>query len=274
MDWASEVGAYTKFEDYLKRSYKVPETFEGQERPEYLVRTNTKYSRIPVTYLDDRGIKNRLLDSLLCCLPDGALIAGGFMTAVMGENTDAKDIDLFFTSEKAFKETVKRLVNPEEIDGYNKEEHWAFEGYSPDEDTQKAIIAAATNEAGLTAGEALSFKSVRFLKFVHSHRPPIQLIKLVWYDNAEHVIDSFDLTVAQFACDPKTSEIVLNPAAILDLARKRIVLHRMQFPASTMRRVIKYTNKGYYACPGALVKIAEAIFKTYKEGEEQIVYLD
>lgn len=273
-DRAAEASQYRSFEQFLKRQYHVPETFEGQERPEYLNRTDTKYARVGISYLDERGIKNRLLDSLACCLPDGAVIAGGFMTSVMGENKDAKDIDIFFTSEKAFKETVKYLMNPEEIPNFFKDEHWAFLDYKPDEATQKALIDAAKKDEGLTQGEALSLKNVRFLKFVHPHRPPIQLIKLVWYDNAEHVIDSFDLTIAQFACDVKTTEIVFNPASVFDLTRKRIVLHRMQFPASTLRRIIKYTNKGYYACPGSLSKISEAIAKTYTEGQEQYVYLD
>jgi hypothetical protein len=96
---------------------------------------------------------------------------------------------------------------------------------------------------------------------------------MVWYDNAEHVIDSFDFTVIQFAFTNK--EFVFNGMSFMDLARKRLVLHRMQFPASTMRRLIKYTQKGYYACPGSLVTICQAI-QDYK-GESDIfnvVYVD
>ena len=104
--------------------------------------------------------------------------------------------------------------------------------------------------------------------------PPIQLVKLVWYDSAEHVIDSFDLTVVQFATDGE--DLVFNPVAMLDLARKRIVLHRMQFPTSTLRRLVKYTKKGFYACPGSLQRIctevADAIAKN--PGAEQFAYID
>ena len=242
--------------------YDVKPFWNQGSRPRFLSRTETKYARAPLSsILEERGLNNRLLESLITLLPKGAIIAGGFMTAVMGETKDAHDIDIFFTSEEAFRQTFKLLMdsqNQEEFD----DESWAWTGYELDTDP-----------------DALgSTETLRYVKFVpkdHTKRLPIQLIKLVWYDDPEHVIDSFDLTVAQFATDG--TDIIMNPMAPIDLARKRLVLHRMQFPASTLRRVIKYTNKGFYACPGSLTKIAAEVANTIKQdpsSNDNVVYID
>lgn len=243
------------------------------ELPQFLSRTNTKYATTPNSILIDRGISNRLLDSLLEGLPYGAYIAGGFLTSIIQEDDKAGDIDLFFNSEEAFLATYKLFAEgaqkpPENLtddpevfkptpEGNDK--LWAFHGWKISDETIPGQDA----------------HKLRFVKFVHPKLPPVQLIKLVWYKNAEHVIDSFDLTIAQFATDGKN--LVFNPVSFLDVARKRIVLHRMQFPASTIRRIVKYTSKGYYACAGALSKIAMGIHESIRDnpdGVEKVVYVD
>jgi hypothetical protein len=230
-----------------------------QEMPRFLKRTETKYAQMPLfKTLGDRGISNRLLDSLLEFLPDGAVIAGGFMTSVMQGDKLAKDVDIFFTSAKAFDETCQLFLNPPE-----DEEAWAYHDYKLDPSTDLDAFSSNNGQA------------FRFLKFVHPTRLPVQLVKLVWYDSPEHVIDSFDFTVAQFAASG--TSLYCNPLSVFDLAKKRLVLHRIQFPASTLRRLIKYTHKGYYACPGSLEVIAEESAKAINENPEILqgyVYLD
>ncbi len=229
----------------------VPNPFKSQSFEDqfnhFLTRTPTQYSRVsdPLKFLADRGMENRLLENLLEFLPDGAVISGGFALSIIQEDKNAKDIDIFFTNEEAFNKTKELLLAP-------PEDAWAYKGYTLDEEKSNA----------------------RFLYFKHeTHRPAIQLLRMVWYDNAEHVIDSFDFTVIQFAFTNK--EFVFNGMSFLDVARKRLVLHRMQFPASTMRRLIKYTQKGYYACPGSLVTICQAI-QAYKGDPDvfEVVYVD
>jgi hypothetical protein len=237
--------------------------------PGFLEPSGANYSRVPFSSMADRGIENRLLDSLAAAMPNGTIIAGGFMTAVMGNNKDAQDIDLFFTNPISFAIAFNRLTEPtaDKLSSkdwdFERDEHWAIEGYKLD----KASEACFDKQGNVK-------DTTRFVKFIHESRPPIQLIKLAWYDNAEHVIDSFDLTVAQFAYDVTTQDLVCNPVSIMDLMGKKIVLHRMQFPSSTMRRVIKYTKKGYYACPGALAKIAEQVAEHIGDDDAQFVYVD
>ena len=235
----------------------IKDTDFKQRFAHFLERTNVAYSRDDFALLTDRGIENRLLESLVAGLPEGAIIAGGFMTSVIMEEDKAKDIDIFFTSAASFVATVNLLLNPPE--GEEDDDMWAWRGYElkGGEDALKGV------------------NQCRYLTFVHSKgkRPDIQLLRMVWYDSAEHVIDSFDLTIAQFACDK--NGIIYRPTAFLDLARKRIISHRIQFAASTLRRIIKYAHKGFYACPGSLAKICEQIqqFRGPADANE-VVYVD
>lgn len=233
---------------------------QPDEMPHFLTRTETAYVKLPLNKtLNDRGISNRLFDSFIEYLPEGAIIAGGFMTSLMQEDKHAQDVDFFFTSNEGFEKTCEMFLSPP-VD----EEAWAYQGYKLAEDFD--IESFNKSKGHIT----------RFLKFVHPTRLPVQLVKLVWYDSPEHVIDSFDFTIAQFAAD--CNHLYTNPLSVFDLARKRLVLHRIQFPASTLRRLIKYTSKGYYCCPGSLETIARASADIIQKHEPDVlngyVYLD
>jgi hypothetical protein len=43
--------------------------------------------------------------------------------------------------------------------------------------------------------------------------------------------------------------------ALLDVMRKRIVINKITYPVSSLRRLIKYTHQGYYACNGCLQEL-------------------
>jgi hypothetical protein len=222
----------------------------------FMTRTSTQYAHAPLSTLSDRGIENRLLNNLVEFLPGGAIIAGGFLTSVITEEDKSKDIDMFFLSEAAFRDTIAFLTKG---DAFHKENgSWAYAGY-----TIKGGKMPDLDKLG----------DLRFLVFEHPSRPALQLLRMVWYDSAEHVIDTFDLTLCQFAVTQ--TGITYNPMAWIDLSRKRIVMHRCQFPASTLRRIIKYAHKGFYACPGSLAKICEEIQKFQGAMDANaVVYVD
>jgi len=249
--------------------------WDDDSMPLFMKRTNIEYSKLPLkTVLSDRGMSNRLLDSLLEGLPDGAYIGGGFLTTILREEKDANDIDMFFTSQEAFKETFKLIFEVNNEKDYG-DEFWAYKGYTISDEKLLDSINTLYDEDLNDSYSPLD--NVRFVKFIHPTRPPIQLIKLAWYDSPEHVIDTFDFTIVQFICDREN--LYFNPISFLDLSRKRLVLHRMQFPASTLRRLIKYTHKGFYCCPGSLITISEAVSSTlnnpnYVSDNNNIVYID
>lgn len=228
--------------------------------PEFISRTEVGYAKLPIEQLGERGIVNKLFDSLIAGLPEGCIIAGGFMTNLLLEETKAKDIDIFCTSEAAFINLCNLLLEPPQAKEGEEDKIWAYKGYKAEFDILEF------NKSN---------KEERFVKFTNQKALSIQVMKMYWYDSPEHVIDTFDLTIAQVAADKRF--IYMNPLTQLDLSKKRLVLHRMQFPASTIRRIVKYASKGFYCCPGSLVNIATKIQQHQSRldiDEEKFVYLD
>lgn len=211
------------------------------ERPHFYTLTETKYDRTPWKELFRiRGITTSLLDNLVSSLPQGAIIAGGFVASLLrGGDIKVGDIDIFFTNTTAYEQTYQMFINPPE-----DRNAWSIREYNP----------------SITWDELRNkSEQVRLVKFSSDNpeRIPIQLIKMVWYNSAEHVIDSFDFTVCQFAIDGP--DLIYNPLSLLDLAANRIVSHRHHYPADTLYRLIKYAKKGFNIPPQTLIKIAADI---------------
>jgi hypothetical protein len=244
----------------IPQTCKVHPFWDETTAPAFLKRTQKQYVSIDFTSLDERGIKNEMLTRLLAALPGGAYVVGGFAMHLFNGSKDAKDIDIAFTSEQAFKDTANLFLQTPEKVG-EEDLLWPFRGYTLDQDLD--LFIGDNTKA-------------RFLSFTHNEdRPKVQLLKLAWYDSPEHIIDSFDFTITQFAMNKE--RIITNFLSVIDLSRKRLVLHRMQFPASTMRRIIKYTQKGFYICPGSLIDICKEIQNHQGDQDidaNQYVYLD
>jgi hypothetical protein len=89
----------------------------------------------------------------------------------------------------------------------------------------------------------------------------------------EEVIDSFDFTITQFATDG--SKIVTNIESIRDMANKRLVIHKITYPGSTIKRLNKYLSYGFYASPILYRDIVRRI-SDHDENiiDEELVYID
>lgn len=214
------------------------------KKPHWYDRTATQYCRTPFSDMAKlRGINSPLLNNLIEILPPGAFLAGGFVASVLkGEKHQASDIDIFFDGPKSFANAYQLISNPPEGD-----KAWSIKSYKP---------PAALNDLHKlqSAGNKL-----RYVKFEsdNKERLPIQLIKMYWYQDVEHVIDSFDLTVTQFAIGG--GDLVYNPLSMLDLFSNQAVIHRMHYPADMLYRIIKYIKKGYNASPATLMEVANLI---------------
>lgn len=84
----------------------------------------------------------------------------------------------------------------------------------------------------------------------------VQCIRFAFYANAEAVIDSFDFTICQFAFDGVA--LTTGDYSLWDLGRKRLAVHKVTFPVSSMRRVLKYATQGFKACNGCLSTLLRA----------------
>lgn len=235
---------------------KIDVAFDAVAQERILSGLRDNFTRVKLSDLVDRGINDPLLTALQARLPEGAWVAGGcFESLVRGEKP--KDYDIFFRDEDAFCQTLNLLTAaPADIEKFPE------------------IEPATGYKVSNVDSEEVGLKSTRFVDLERAHKPKIQLIKTMWYPSLAHVLHSFDFTAAQVGMD--NIGVVLNPLSVLDIARKRLVLYRMTFPASTLRRMIKYTQKGYYVCPGSLQLIAQATSDTLQAtpASNGVVYVD
>ena len=236
-----------------------------------LVPTGVKYIRIPVKHFEDRGI---ILDKIKLIgefLPEGCFIAGGCLTALLS-GSKVKDYDIFAKDSKTLLDAARAFHSVATLNPTNEEEEKLSK--------KMEFIAGYDFAEGIKTIDDLKKTSNRYIDLKPPKgidKPYVQFIKMRFYNTVEETIDSFDFTIAQIGYDPMTEEIVLNPMTLVDLQRKRLVVHRVSFPTATLSRLIKYTKRGYYACPGMLQDLMSKMCDTYNDDDfagREIVYID
>lgn len=101
----------------------------------------------------------------------------------------------------------------------------------------------------------------------------IQLIK-IYHNNAEDLIQSFDFTICMFAVG-NDKILYCGDLSLFDLARKKLVVNKITYPIASLRRFLKYTNKGFHACGGAMKMFLNDIIASNPSGiENEIEYID
>lgn len=202
--------------------------------------TNVQFSRIA----NDKNYGQ--LWSIVQHLPNPHkfLVAGGAIRrTISGEKLEDGDIDLFFTNEKdhnEYKEILKK--------------------------SSRLNIKLVSEKEHVDTFE-LQWQNTKY---------EIQLIKIRYYPDAASLLDSFDFTIAQFAMDPIGPRFFCGDFSLYDLGRKRIVINKLLHPLSSLRRLIKYTKQGYYACNGCLAGYLEDVRNIPKSEWQnaKITYID
>lgn len=198
--------------------------FNKKNAPEHLSkRTSTTYGTMPLFDLKVKGTWNARLEKIAQILPKDAYIAGGFLRAMIaGEDELGGDVDFFFHTEVAFDKTLEMIRNPSSVKDGKK----VFNYYSlPEQETIKKLRIVNAES-------------------VAQFRPDLQLVRLFWFDSPQHVIDSFDFTVCQFATDGTT--LWFGPKSFEDIETKTIRWHRETGDGiNALNRIIKYQQKGY-----------------------------
>lgn len=100
----------------------------------------------------------------------------------------------------------------------------------------------------------------------------IQLIKITYYSNLNDVLDSFDYTICQFGYDG--TNFVVSDFAMVDLANKKLVPHKITYGVSSLRRLLKYTNQGFTVCAGGLAEILKQVSENPSVIQQEIQYID
>lgn len=184
---------------------------------------------------------SRVLDALAWppVGPQGPWLGGGALRRTLAKMPLESDFDFFFRDAdqlEAFSASLEKVGLTKTRETAH---HVQFSGY----------LAAATREV------------------------IIQCIRFRYYETAEQVIDSFDFTICQFAFDGE--RITCGEFALWDLGRKRLAIHKLTYPVSTMRRLIKYTKQGFTACGGCLATILrETSASPELLGQLDIQYVD
>lgn len=99
----------------------------------------------------------------------------------------------------------------------------------------------------------------------------VQVIGFRWFQTIEEVIDSFDFTVSQFGL--KDGKIVATEQALVDAMAMRLVVHKVTYPVSTLRRLNKYIQKGFVACNGTYKQLVEGC-RLAEEVNLNVEYVD
>ena len=157
-------------------------------------------------------------------------IAGGFIRRWWNTIPQESDIDLFFDNQESYDVICEEL-------------------------NKKTTVPVKINKLNQTYE----------IKVTDTWTIKVQAIKHKFYKTTEELLDSFDFTICQFAFDGK--DICTTELAVVDSQRKRLVPHKITFGTSSLRRIIKYTQQGYYMCGGAATEFLKQITPQNIRGE-------
>ena len=85
----------------------------------------------------------------------------------------------------------------------------------------------------------------------------IQLIMDKYHTSPSKLIETFDFTICMFATDGKT--LFTTKEALKHLKQKVIMINRITFPASSIKRFGKYTDYGFFLPQGTLKCFMEQV---------------
>jgi hypothetical protein len=69
------------------------------------------------------------------------------------------------------------------------------------------------------------------------------------YSSPEDIIDQFDFNLCRMAMTVNSHNLTIDPKALKDLRTKRLSIHKITNPSSTINRLVKYRNAGFNIVP-------------------------
>lgn len=193
------------------------------------------------------------------------------------------------STDRAFAETTLALVL-KELPSLSKDGPWiaggalrrTLQGKEPESDFDFFFRDAEQLAAFVLKLEARGMEKVRETAHHIHYRGrlgesgiprDVQCIRFAFYQSTQAVIDSFDYTICMLAFDGTT--LTLGKFTLWDLGTNRLAIHKITFPVSTMRRMLKYTSQGFWACSGCLATILKAVPENPELlAQMQIEYVD
>jgi hypothetical protein len=164
-------------------------------------------------------------------------VAGGSVRDYFSIGKLTSDIDLYFPDAESFEACRKYLMEAE-----------------------TRIVKETVDEKDIEK-HIPKTKAVRYFEndnviMVKYNGRKFDLIKK-HFPSPELTISEFDFTVSCAAVD--SGKVFTHETFFIDLAKRQLMINKLPFPLSTMWRMQKYIQKGFYMCSGEMLKLSKAI---------------
>lgn len=234
----------------------------------------------PIKVFDGYEI-NSMEDALRAV--NASFVAGGAVRSMFESGKIDSDIDFFFTTEESFR-FMDYILSLKLFEQLNSTLHPSCYFKVLD---RREIFDSQDTLMVINYTIRLSDSFYYYTK-ENIDKNKVYKVQLICRDYANPVerLESFDFTISQFALVPDFPKTLNNDStpgldiyfgnySFMDLQNKKLAINKMTYPVSTLRRLIKFTNRGYYACNGCLTDIfAETIGNGIDIEESRYLYVD
>lgn len=172
--------------------------------------------------------------------------AGGCVRDYFSIGKLTSDIDLYFPDEDNFLKAKKYLTEQAEIKTEREEDG-------------KLVVETKAKPLAVQYFENDNVVMVKY------RGRKFDLIKK-FFPSPEMTITEFDFTVCCAAVD--SGKVYTHETFFIDLAKRQLMINKLPFPLSTMWRMQKYIQKGFYMCSGEMLKLSKAIGALQTNTEE------
>jgi hypothetical protein len=180
-----------------------------------------------------------------------AFLCGGALTAWICQYPTS-DYDFFFPDLEAAQRFHENLIGlgftPDGYQG-DLEMKASYELFAKGKMTVLDLAACAEHPDALRA--------LNYSKGLPGKFDWVQIVILIRGNSPVDVINTFDFTVSMLGTDGQA--LYFNKLTWTDLMRKRLRINHIHHGISTMRRMIKYSKRGFYACVGTMRDVAQGV---------------
>lgn len=169
-------------------------------------------------------------------------VAGGCVRDYFSIGKMSSDIDIYFPSEEDYKKAIEYLC---------KSNTRVMVSEDIDENNAKVITKIITSKE--TA--KIVFENDNVTKVLYNGMK-FDIIKK-YFPSVKDTILEFDFTVCCAGVD--LHNVYTHDTFFIDLSKRQLMINKLPYPLSTMWRMQKYINKGYYMCSGEMLKLSKAI---------------
>jgi hypothetical protein len=110
----------------------------------------------------------------------------------------------------------------------------------------------------------IKWESENGMKVIYENKT-IDLVKK-FFATPQDTIDAFDFTVSMFAID--FEKVYHGETSFIDLSKRQLMINKITYPASTLRRAFRYYKKGFVMCKGEMKRLIESIQEMAKENTD------